>query len=483
MSLRSAFLFLSAAFFTCFVLRPTPCIAQSFYFSVGTNKASYSPSTIHVSQSELGNSYDLVHVKADNKTHAPFSIYQLNYRLGYYCNYEQTLGIEFNYDPVNYHVKDGQNVTLSGMVNGIPKVNRTINFSAKNGYLYKYDGANLMLLNIVKRIDVYHTNNKKIRVDAILKGGVGPVMPHVQNSLPLDAFDNPQLEWGGWNAGFETAVRVSIYKYGFVEVAGKYDYAEFSGINTYQGTTSQKLSTYEGIASIGVAIPTRKHNPLFYAQTIVTIIPVFVDKKDKEDKQNAKDSTLTSDFPALTDIPEFSEIADRDEKHKSRDSLAQAMRTYYDSVTANERKKDSIMTREMNDSLNTPAKAPANEPAANKGGSINVDSLENKLMQQGNAAPAPPVVQPTMSKKDLKRLEKQQKKDKKKLEKQQEEDKQKKDAEEKAAKEKEDGPKTDNADKKETSTEEKKADTPPPAETEKKEAPADIPPSADPDKK
>ena len=462
---KNTFLILSAAFLICFVLPLTPVYAQqgSVYFSAGYNTAWYSPSTIHVSQSQLGNSYDLVHVKGDNKTHTPISVYQLNYRLGYYCNYEQTLGIEFNYDPANYHVTEGQNVTLTGMVNSIPKVNKTIVFSAKKGYSYNYDGANLMLLNIVRRIGIYHSNNQKLRFDAIIKGGIGPVMPHVKNSLPVDAIDNPQLEWGGWNAGLETALRVSIYRYGYIELAGKYDYANYSGLNIYDGIASQQLSTYEAIASVGITIPTTRYNPLFYKQRIITIIPIFVDKEDSTERKDAQDSALTTDILPLTDIPEFPEIVERDQKHKYRDSMALVIRNYYDSVTKEERTKDSIMSRQMTDSLNTPAKAPVIDTSGNKGGTINVDSLENKLMQ-GSNAPAPPVVQPVLSKKELKRLEKQQKKEKKKLEKQQEEEKKKKETEEKASKDA-----TDNTPKKENTDAGEKKDAP--AGEEKKETP------------
>src|ERR1700760_272164 len=88
----------------------------SVYFSAGYNKAWHGPSTIQVSQQQLGNGYSFIHAKGDNKTHTAISAFQLNYRLGYYCNFEQTLGIEFNYDPVNYHVTDGQQVTLKGTV-------------------------------------------------------------------------------------------------------------------------------------------------------------------------------------------------------------------------------------------------------------------------------------------------------------------------------------------------------------------------------
>jgi len=430
---KNAILILSVAFFICLIFSIKSARAQqgSVYFSAGYNKAWYSPSTIQITQNQLGNSYDLLNVKGDNKTHTPISALQLNYRLGYYCNYEQTLGLEFNFDPVDYEVKDGDQVTLKGMVNSIPRVNKTVVFSAKNGYYYQYAGANLMLLNVVNRIGIYHTNNKMLSVDAILKGGVGPVMPHVKNSLPVDAADDPVLEWGGWNAGVETALRATIYRYGYIEVAGKYDYSSFSSINVYDGTASQHLNIYEAIVSVGLTVPTTRYNPLFYKQHIITIIPLFVDKQDADEKEATQDSLLNTDTQPLTDIPEFAEIAERDQKKKYRDSMAIVIREYYDSL-ASHAKNDSIAHQLKGDDLINSGQANNGDSLANKAAPVNVDSLENKLMQQANnPMPAPTTEQKPLTDKEKKELEKKEQKDKKKLEKQQRKDKKKKDKEEK----------------------------------------------------
>src|SRR4051812_43862265 len=79
----------------------------SFYFSAGLNKESFNRPDIHIEQKSLGNSYDIQQVRGDNLTNSSLFPWNINYRLGYYFNFDQTLGIEINYDPVNFHIIDG----------------------------------------------------------------------------------------------------------------------------------------------------------------------------------------------------------------------------------------------------------------------------------------------------------------------------------------------------------------------------------------
>jgi len=314
MRVKNKWLFLSVAFFLIFISYINIAIAQqgSLYFSVGYNKAWFDQSTIHVDQGTLGNSYDMLNVKGDNNTRSGISALQLNYRLGYYCNYEQNLGIELNFDPVNYRIKDGQKVHLKGIINGTANVSKTVDFSESNGYYYYFNSTNLLLFNLVKRFCIYRANTKKIGVDAILKGGAGPVLPHFQNSLPINPVNDPQLQYGGWNAGAELALRVTVYRYAYLEFAGKYDYANLNALAVDEGTAQQKLSTYEVIGSIGFTFPTTRYNPLFYHQTIITIIPLFVDAEDSVNNENKRNEDLLAMYDGpMQDIPEFDEIVDK----------------------------------------------------------------------------------------------------------------------------------------------------------------------------
>src|SRR5581483_2690650 len=86
-------------------------------------------------------------------------------------------------------------------------------------------------------------------------------------------------------------------------------------------------------------------------------------------------------------------------------------------------RKDSLLKADSFDMIN---KIQGIDTSGFKQPTINVDSLENKLIQGGTTTPTP--VAPVLSKKERKKLKKQQKKDQKKKE---EEEKLKKEQEEK----------------------------------------------------
>ena len=250
----------------------------SIYFSWGYNEEWYTRSTVHISQPELDNNYDLVQVKAQDHRgwdhhllNEALSIPQYNYRLGYYFNQKQDLGFEINFDHTKYLIIDGENVQFKGTIKGQP-INEQITFSQANGfYYYLNNGANFLLFNIVKRVGLYHTNNNYFRLDLTGKAGVGPVVPHVQDEF----FGQPNqqhFQVGGWNTGAETALRATILKYGYLEFSQKVDYARYSNLKIYDGTAKQNFGTYELILSAGFFLPTTKHNPMFESKA--EIVPV-----------------------------------------------------------------------------------------------------------------------------------------------------------------------------------------------------------------
>jgi hypothetical protein len=241
----------------------------SIYFSWGYNAEWYTRSTVHVAQNAIGSNYDLVHVNArdhkgwdDGVLNKQLSIPQYNYRLGYYFNDKQDLGVELNFDHTKYLIADNQMVHVKGTVEG-DVVDKQVLFAASNGfYYYLNNGANFLLFNFVKRVGLYHSKDNNLGIDLTGKAGIGPVVPHVQNSF----FGHPNQEHfqlGGWNTGIETALRVTVFRYGYAEFSQKLDYARYSNLKIYEGTAKQNFGTYELILSVGTIIPTTKHNPMF----------------------------------------------------------------------------------------------------------------------------------------------------------------------------------------------------------------------------
>ncbi len=244
----------------------------SVYASWGYNTEWYTKSTVHVKQGELGNDYRLEDVKGhdhrgwDEKSifRQPITIPQYNYRLGYYFNEKQDLAIELNFDHTKYIIQDGQTMKLKGAF-GARSVDTNIVFSQATGsYYYLNNGANFFLFNIVKRVGVYKAKSRNLLIDLTGKAGIGPVIPHVQNSLFGKANDMG-FQLGGWNTGLETALRITVMKYAYIEFAQKVDYARYSNLKVYSGRARQSFGCYELILSAGVTLPTTRNNPMFTA--------------------------------------------------------------------------------------------------------------------------------------------------------------------------------------------------------------------------
>lgn len=242
----------------------------SFYFSWGYNTEWYTRSTVHVSQPSLGNDYKLVRVRAhdnpgwdDGLFSKAMTIPQYNYRLGYFFNEKQDLAIEINFDHTKYIITDGQDVHVKGKFEG-EEVNTIKRFSQKEGsYYYLNNGANFLLFNLVKRFRLVEPGKKNnLKLDLLAKAGIGPVIPHVENSF-FGRANKPGFQIGGWNTGIETAFRLTAFKYAYLEFAQKVDYARYSHLKVYEGRAKQAFGTYELILSLGFTLPTGKHNKEF----------------------------------------------------------------------------------------------------------------------------------------------------------------------------------------------------------------------------
>jgi hypothetical protein len=234
------------------------------YFSWGYNTEWYTRSNVRVVQPELGNNYILKNVRAhDNRGwneglfSKPLTIPQYNYRLGYFFNQTKGLAIEINFDHTKYIISD-QNARIKGTLGNRKSLDSSIAFNQDNGfYYYLNNGANFLLINIVKRWQLYKIANGKIKIDLLGKAGVGPVIPHVDNSLFGQA-NNPDFQIGGWNVGVEGAAKATFFNYIFIEFASKLDYARYAHLNVYKGRARQAFGTFELIGNLGIAVPVGK---------------------------------------------------------------------------------------------------------------------------------------------------------------------------------------------------------------------------------
>jgi hypothetical protein len=230
------------------------------YFSWGYNKEWYTKSTVKIDQPSLGNHYSFISIKGhdhpgwnDGIFNKPISIPQYNYRLGLFINREKGLAVEINFDHTKFIFAD-QQARIKGNFHK-RSVDSTINFSEANGfYYYLNNGANFLLFNIVKRWHWISNPQQTVQVDFLGKAGIGPVIPHVENSF-FGEKNQPGFQLGGWNVGAEAAVRATFFQYVFLEYSGKLDYARYTNLKIYQGTAKHAFGTYEMVLSAGVSVP------------------------------------------------------------------------------------------------------------------------------------------------------------------------------------------------------------------------------------
>jgi len=227
----------------------------SLYGSWGYNEETYTNSNLYVVQPGMNNNYVFNNIQAqdrigwDHLFTAPLSIPQYNYRLGYFFNEKQDWGIELNFDHTKYVVEQGYNVIVSGTLHGrsvdtaVYLSNATLRYQLNNG-------ANFFLINLVKKFTFIHTPKKRIVICGLLKAGVGPVVPHVDNTI-FGNDNHRHFQLGGWNTGVEGTVRVIFFQYAYLEYCNKLDYARYSGLEIYDGTAHQNFGTYENILNIG----------------------------------------------------------------------------------------------------------------------------------------------------------------------------------------------------------------------------------------
>ncbi|UEG50597.1 hypothetical protein LK994_03815 [Ferruginibacter lapsinanis] len=257
-----SFLFFTFLFFTFSIQAQSKKKERKkeFYFSWGYNKEWYTKSTVKVNQPSLGNHYSFVNIKGHDHPgwdEALFtkaiSIPQYNYRLGLFINKKKGLAVEINFDHTKFIFADQQARVKGTLGNRV--VDTIVNFNKPNGFnYYLNNGANFLLFNIVKRWHWVQNKKQTIKVDALGKAGIGPVIPHVENTLFGDA-NKAGFQLGGWNIGVEAAVRATFFDYIFLEYSNKLDYARYSDLKVYEGTAKHAFGTYEMVASLGVTFP------------------------------------------------------------------------------------------------------------------------------------------------------------------------------------------------------------------------------------
>jgi len=243
----------------------------SFYFAWGYNKDWYSKSTIHFKN--LSNEYNPVtgnhdyydftlynlnardHLGVQHLLTTPISIPQYVYRMGYFFNDKHDLGIEINFDHAKYIVNDYQTAHIKGNIRGTELDKDTVLDPQKFLHFQHTNGANFLLINLMKRQKLFVSKNKKHWLSSITKVGVGIVVPRTFVTM-----------WGQnssnfWNiAGFcsaiETGLRYEAFKHVYLEYTVKGTYADYTDVLLIgSGRANHHFWAFENILTLGYQFP------------------------------------------------------------------------------------------------------------------------------------------------------------------------------------------------------------------------------------
>jgi len=228
------------------------------YFSWGYNKEWYTHSNIHVKQESLGNDYTFRNIWGKDKpgwdTKSIFkqalSIPQYNYRLGYW--FADNWAVEINFDHTKYQVEQQQLLHVTGTMNHQAVDTYMINRGNIRWQLN--NGANFFLFNLVHRKQIPYLKFKNFNASLLLKGGVGFMTPHVENTI-FGKNNDPGFQFGGLDAGVEADLRLTFFKYVYLEYCNKLLYANYWGLDVYEGQARQSFGCYEMIVNLGVNVP------------------------------------------------------------------------------------------------------------------------------------------------------------------------------------------------------------------------------------
>ncbi|MGC4057637.1 MAG: hypothetical protein QM743_05870 [Chitinophagaceae bacterium] len=194
------------------------------YFSWGYNKEWYTKSNIHVKQESLGNDYVFNGILGKDKPgwntksifKQPISIPQYNYRLGYW--FDDNWAVELNFDHTKYQVEQEQLLHVTGTVNHQAVDTYLIN---RGNILWQLsNGANFFLFNIVRRVQIPKMHYRNFNASLLTKAGVGFMVPHVENTI-FGRSNNPGFQFGGWDIGAEATLRLTFFRYAYLEYCNK----------------------------------------------------------------------------------------------------------------------------------------------------------------------------------------------------------------------------------------------------------------------
>ena len=215
------------------------------YIQWGYNTEWYTKSNINFKMAN-GDQFLLKKAKAHDKPDlraiidvpGQISIPQYNYRLGFYLNKTRTKAIEINFDHIKYVVTDGQQVRVTGIIDGKKVDGDSILNPASFLHFEHTDGGNLLHINYVEQKSLLNNKaNTRSLINSIWKIGAGINIPRTDFTYRGDRLNN-RFHVAGYNFSAEAGARYYPFKKFFIEGTGKTGYVRY--VNALANTTTQK---------------------------------------------------------------------------------------------------------------------------------------------------------------------------------------------------------------------------------------------------
>jgi hypothetical protein len=212
----------------------------TFYITWGYNRDFYSNSDIHFENHGADNyDFTLYALRAHDRSGfdelltSELSIPQYMYRLGYYFNDKHDLGIEINFDHTKYVMDNNQVAHLKGDIHGVYYDKDTL-VSPDFLKFEHTNGGNFLMVNGLKRHNLFIAKNNQFAIGAVLKIGAGIVIPKTDVTLFGERVDNC-FHLAGYVVGADLGFRAEFFNHFFLETSFKSTYADYNKVLTVNG--------------------------------------------------------------------------------------------------------------------------------------------------------------------------------------------------------------------------------------------------------
>ncbi len=228
-----------------------------FYVGWGYNTNRYARTDIHFTQPTLGSDFTLHDVRFHDSPGlrdlftSALTVPQYNFQFGYYLR--NNLAVELKFVHAKAIVTQGQTVQATGTLGGA-QIDSPLVLDTETLRYQLNNGANFVLVNVVRQIPVLRAPRDTGSVALLLKAGGGFTIPHSENTV-FGQDNDRGFGVSGPALAAEVAVRVRAYKWLYGEVSQVGVWARYRDLQVFEGHAGQNLRASTTTFVVGVSMP------------------------------------------------------------------------------------------------------------------------------------------------------------------------------------------------------------------------------------